>query len=1644
MADALAAGGAAVSDRVPPGVRVSLLGPMQVELGPQPLHVAGPQRRRLLAVLACRAGRVVPVEALIDAMWGDDPPPTAAKTLQSHVVRLRQSLAGAGEAIETGPGGYRLAVEPDAVDVARFESLADQGASELRNGHAATAERLLEAADALWRGPALMEFADDDFALGDRARLEERRLVAHEDLAEARLTSSPAAVVADMERSVAVTPARERSWALLMRGLYASGRQREALAAFQRARNVLGEEFGLEPGPELRELEQRIIAQDPTLTVARRASPPAPLRAESPLVGRDDEVAWLRSAWTRAAAGVGQVRVIRGANGSGRTRLIAEVATTAYEDGASVEYVSGATGLHALGAAAAPGAVVDEIASRCREAPLLLVVDDVQWTPPASIDAIRAVTLAAERLSLMLVIIGHDGEGPGIDLVRELDRTCASTLHLAGLPDRAIAEILLRDGIETEAIDAVVALADGLPGLARREAAAWAERAAAERLSAAAAVSVGAQSAAAVAGASVRDEVTRLVESRGRRAALAASDLAGRQPYRSLTPYEPADADLFVGRERLVAELTARAIDRRLVAVIGPSGSGKSSIGRAGLLPLVRSGRLPGGVAWRAEVIVPGDDPLAAIDAATVHDDPGPRLLVIDQFEEVLATGQIDAVAARLLDLLFDPALDSRVVVVIRADQLGAIASSRAMAEMFEDAQMLIGPPSTEELRRIVIEPARRTGCTVEPELVSMVIGDVAGHEAALPLVSAAMAEVWAQREDATLTAATYIEIGGLAAAVERLGDRALAAVGPAGHARLRDVMLRLVDVADDGAWVRRRVDTSDLPRESTPALDALVGARLVAVADGQVDVVHEVVFRAWPQMVEWLEEARADLVLERDLRASARAWDAQCRSDDDVLRGARLHAAADWSARADHPTAVVTQYIAASRDAAERDELALRYQLRKEQRGRRRLRSALAVASVLLLVAVSGGVLAVRTSRQAERERDRADVAATEAGAAAEEADRSAQQAAAAADVAEARRAEADELRVVAEQQEADAQLASLVLESGTNRDRNLALALLLAVEAHATADSAATRGALLDALTHNMTPGPARPGACCLTFDLPRVKSSFAGFISGPDRMTTAITLSADGGRIATVGVAEDEVGGEVFVFDSERRELVARLPTSETTAGISMAPDGSQLLIADGEVTAYSIETGELATVDPATLDGEVARDAFFTRDGGQFVVKSFADDSPTANLRLFDAATLTPVDVELPGSPVGLAGLASDGTLAIAGAAETAGATTPVTFWDIATNTSVRTVELEVADGGLSQFVFSADMRWLAGSEFQGRVFVWDLEDGRLVGDPSTRPQSTRPIAFDPAEPSILVVGSADASVTMHDVASGQQIGDPLRGQPGGSRTLGFSGDGRLLATTSDDGTIGLWSDKSGPSLLSRPLDEEHRLFDASADGNVVVVGDRHTARIRRLDSPDAPDVVLTPPLDVSEQVAWDISADGDRVLGAAWVEAEPGTWVFHLRMHDTRTGEVVWSDVRDDMSYLPALSPDGAVLAWPAADVESGQPFERVVVFDVPSDSVVGSYEIGDAFPGLDPFLSATPRVIGDASTSPLPPRSAWRCSIATAASNPSSSTTPACSRARSPSSTTDPSSRAATEEVCGRPTSPRTRCAEDDHSARRA
>ncbi|HTH05784.1 MAG TPA: AfsR/SARP family transcriptional regulator, partial [Ilumatobacteraceae bacterium] len=257
-------------------VHVRVLGDFRLEHDGRVLHVAGTHRRRLLALLASRAGQSVGVDAIVDALWGEDPPPTAAKTIQSHVARLRASLTPVGrELIETTPGGYRLVSDGLVVDAAEFERLAAEGHHLLAARDVTAASSVLSDALELWSGVPYGDVPEAEFAAHERTRLEQTHSLAIEDAVDARLESGGAsAVIPTLERLVADDPGRERAWALLMRALYASGQQQEALVAFQRARHALADEFGLEPGPALRDLEARVLAHDPELTIARRAELP--------------------------------------------------------------------------------------------------------------------------------------------------------------------------------------------------------------------------------------------------------------------------------------------------------------------------------------------------------------------------------------------------------------------------------------------------------------------------------------------------------------------------------------------------------------------------------------------------------------------------------------------------------------------------------------------------------------------------------------------------------------------------------------------------------------------------------------------------------------------------------------------------------------------------------------------------------------------------------------------------------------------------------------------------------------------------------------------------------------------------------------------------------------------------------------------------------------------------------------------------------------------------------------------------------------------------------------------------------------------------------------------------------------------------
>ncbi len=384
-----------------------LLGPVRAVRDGRELGLGGPKQRAVLALLLVQAGRVVSSEYLADALWRGRPPPGAAGTLRSYVSRLR-SLLGPEAVLVARGGGYAITVQAGSVDVGRFERLVEAGRDALGRGEAVAAATRFGEALTLWRGRALADVAAVEPLALEGARLEELRLVAVEGRAEADLELGLAAeVTGELERLVAEYPVRERLWRLLVLALYRGERQADALAACRRARQMLAEELGLEPGEELRRLEEAVLRHQVPTPVPRQASHNLPVPVTG-LLGRERELTALGE-----LLGTARLVTLTGAGGAGKTRLALEVAAGAlgrFPDGVWLADLAGITELGlvpslvmtALGVRQAGDMpVLEALRFRLRSAELLLVLDNCEHLLGACAELAAALLTSSPGLRVL-------------------------------------------------------------------------------------------------------------------------------------------------------------------------------------------------------------------------------------------------------------------------------------------------------------------------------------------------------------------------------------------------------------------------------------------------------------------------------------------------------------------------------------------------------------------------------------------------------------------------------------------------------------------------------------------------------------------------------------------------------------------------------------------------------------------------------------------------------------------------------------------------------------------------------------------------------------------------------------------------------------------------------------------------------------------------------------------------------------------------------------------------------------------------------------------------------------------------------------------------------------------------------------------
>ena len=807
-------------------MRFSVLGPLAVR-GPRgDVDVVGGKERALLAHLIAAEGRVVPVDELTDSLWGDRPPRAPGKALQTYVLRLRNALEperrGVPTIVVTEGAGYRLAAADHEIDARRFAQLGAAGRRALDEGRPDEAASILAEALALWRGPAYSGFEDTAFGRAERQRLEELEVTAREDrwAAEVHL-GRPTVAVAELERLVRDHPWRERAWGLLALALFRAGRQGDALGAVDRARARLADDLGVDPGPELRDLHARILAQDPGLLSLPDPSGPSP--------------------------DVGETR---------------------------------------------PGAA-------------------------------------------------------GREAARETGREGSGTVATAGG--------VLRDG-RSALVDGLVALrAGGVP----------------DRLP------------------------------------------ADASPWRGLESYDVDDGPWFAGRERLVAELLARLSSEPLLVVVGSSGSGKSSLVRAGMLAGLAADALPGSSAWTRLVMRPGAFPMrelatVALGAAQSPpslgdllvrmaeqdhgdgggDDPRRTVLVVDQLEEVWTACADDRERQTFLDALAGIAheTDVRVVLVVRGDYFPRLADHPGLASLARDATLLVGAPSHAEVLRMIEVPARAAGLTLDAGLAETVADDAGQEPGLLPLLSTCLLQLWERRRGDRLTYADYVSVGGLTGAVAHLAEEAYAGLDEADRSAARVLLLRLAGRIGGADVVRRRVPLTELdglPGAVGEVASGLAGARLLTLTGDAVEVAHESLFREWPRLAAWLADDVSTRTIQQRLAVASTQWEEQGRDPGLLWRGAGLQSALEVvAAYPDETTSLEVEFLRAGEELLDAERREAQERAEERERQNRSLRLLLGSTATLLVVAIVAGGLAVASRQQTAQARDRESAAAVAADA--------------------------------------------------------------------------------------------------------------------------------------------------------------------------------------------------------------------------------------------------------------------------------------------------------------------------------------------------------------------------------------------------------------------------------------------------------------------------------------------------------------------------------------------------------------------------------------------------------------------------------------------------------------------------------------
>ncbi len=1042
-------------------------------------------------------------------------------------------------------------------------------------------------------------------------------------------------------------------------------------------------------------------------------------------------------------------------------------------------------------------------------------------------------------------------------------------------------------------------------------------------------------------------------------------------PYRGLFAFRAEDAPLFFGRDAVIDDLVQAVEQQSAVVVIGPSGSGKSSVVAAGLLPRLQQAahlRQAQGIAWSIASMRPSDRPFHAFAAAMLsvlereletaerlrrveqmaqeladgtqtlrqlaeqvvqqHPDAPYLLLVIDQFEELYTLCPDAHLRQQFLDGLLDAiaagpagAAPLTLLLTLRADFVGQVVAYRPMADLLHSSAFILGPMNRNELAQAIGHPAQKLGVPFEDGLIERILDEIGNEPGTLPLLEFALTLLWERHESGILTHAGYEAIGHVEGALARYADHVYDSLTAAEQTAARRIIIQLVRPGEGTEDTRRVATVQELVQQDRAVVQRLADARLVVTGRDSsgvetIEVAHEALIRGWQRLQEWMQADRVFREWQERVRAALRQWERSGRDEGALLRGAPLAEAEAW-----------LRERGGEISQQERDYIETSGMLRERERQRVMRGTIAAVIVLLLLLAFTGW--------QWWRADENAQTAAAEAN------QRATVQAQQATEIVLRQTAEAaaQQRQREAEQQAQIAHSRQLAAQSTSQSQERAELALLLALQADNIASTTESRNQVLDGLRETQL-------AATLRNHTARVQSVAW---RADDRMLAS--ASAD----TTIRLWQMEPG-------QAPAEVVQLHGHTSWVNSIAWRADGAMLASAsaDGTVRLWQINDGqeEEGATEVAVLDAHTdavnsiawrADDRMLASAGcgasdgytcvqGEIILWQVADDGTAVEIARVQGHTKDVTSVAWQPAGRLLASAARDGSIHL---------------WQVAEGQSLAEIAtLPGQTGWVLSVAWRADGRMLAAALADGSIQLWQIADNQppvAVATLQGHANTVTSIAWQAAG-NLLASGAYDGTVRVWQVAEGQTPTEiaVLQGHTDAVNSVAWQAGGRMLATGADDDTVRLWHVvSSSPAEVATLHDHTDWVTSVAwrPDGRMLASGSEDgTVRLWQVaqgrDREPSLVAVLRGHQDGVRSIAW--RADG-RVLASGADDGTVRLWqvtdnreptqmaVLHGHIYSVMS--VAW---RPDGRTLASGSYDGTVRLW---QVEQGQEPAEIASMD---------------------------------------------------------------------------------------------------------